>query len=359
MRLAPRAAAHPFPSLPPRPPQPTCGGGSKTTATPSARGEGREVLALGRCHRAGFAGGGWERERGGAEPGGGSPGPAAAGLPVPRPVAPRWGGGEAGLRPGEAGLAAMRAGGRSAAGWGRGIGPPPPRLGGSPAPAAGTAGCLGPVPGWVLRLRSARRAGCAPSGERLRAGEKATDGESRCQLPSARTPFGRGGGPGAARPPRPRAAPACPAPRLAPARAGASLPVLPLSGLRSPLEGQERGSSPACAVAGLRRAGPAAPCGSRRSRGCGARRGGGGLGLFPGCACCLRQGFQRVALHMPPGKRELLISIPRNRPRDLTQRSAFKNKINPGLLSQLHWLGRCAATHSLYYTYSCYSVPKK
>lgn len=215
------------------------------------------MLALGRCHRAGFAGGGWERERGGAEPGGGSPGPAAAGLPVPRPVAPRWGGGEAGLRPGEAGLAAMRAGGRSAAGWGRGIGPPPPRLGGSPAPAAGTAGCLGPVPGWVLWLRSARRAGCAPSGERLRAGEKATDGESRCQLPSARTPLGGGGGPGAAQPPLPRAAPACPAPRLAPARAGASPPVLPLSGFRSPLEGQERGSSPAYAVAGLRRPGPA------------------------------------------------------------------------------------------------------
>lgn len=119
------------------------------------------MLALGRCRRAGFAGGGWERERGGAEPGGGSPGPAAAGL-CPRRAPARRGGGGAGPRPGEARRGGPRRGPAAGArrAWGRGVGPPPPRLGGSPAPAAaGTAGCLRPLPGWFsLWLRSARRA---------------------------------------------------------------------------------------------------------------------------------------------------------------------------------------------------------
>ncbi|XP_035181260.1 translation initiation factor IF-2-like [Oxyura jamaicensis] len=97
-RLAAGLAARPFPSLlpslrahPGRPAaalQPSRPGGKE-----GRREGGREVLALGRCccrrRRVGFAGGGWERGAGRGEAG--------------RPA------------------------------WGRGVGPPPPRLGGSPA----------------------------------------------------------------------------------------------------------------------------------------------------------------------------------------------------------------------------------
>lgn len=152
--------------LPPRPPQPTCGG-SKTTATPSARGEGREVLTLGRCRRAGFAGGGWERARGGTEPGGGSP----ALPPRAARAAPRRAGGGGGAGRGE---------GWSAAGVGQRC-----RPGSAPAwrPARRDRRLLRPVLGWFLCLCSARRASGALPPERKGAG-----GERRCQLASTRPP---------------------------------------------------------------------------------------------------------------------------------------------------------------------------
>lgn len=102
----------------------------------------------------GFAGGGWERQRGGAEPGGDPPPPPRSSPPSPWPcrrgaarAAPRRAGEEArpgGPRRGEARRCGPERGGRGA----RGVGPPPPRLGSWPAPAAGTAGCLRPRPGW-------------------------------------------------------------------------------------------------------------------------------------------------------------------------------------------------------------------
>ncbi|XP_015479154.1 translation initiation factor IF-2-like [Parus major] len=172
-------------SLPPRPPRPTCGG-SKTTATPSARGEGREVLTLGRCRRAGFAGGGWERARGGAEPGGGSP----ALPPRAARAAPRRAGGGGGAGRGE---------GWSAAGVGQRC-----RPGSAPAwrLARRDRRLLRPVPGWFLWLRSARRAAGAlpPEGK----GPAKRAAASFCRLDPRRQRRRS--------PPSPtRAAPACPA----------------------------------------------------------------------------------------------------------------------------------------------------
>ncbi|KAM6261230.1 uncharacterized protein LJ264_006494 [Porphyrio hochstetteri] len=305
----PRSAPLPLPS---RPPRPTCGGGSKTTATPSAQGEGREVLALGRCRRAGFAGGGWERERGGAEPGGGS-----AALPprgCPRRAPSRRGGGDQ--------TKGRGAGWRA---WGRGVGPPPPRLGSSPASAAGTAGCLRPVPGCFFM--AAIRPSCLGALLRGAALRGRARGRRGAALPA---PLGGGGSPGAARPP------ALPGFAAGTGRGQVS-PLAQSSPLRAPIAAGGAGAAGACrpvrgaAGGGPARLGSARPSptspGDARGHAVAARE----AGFDPSCACCLRQSVRRGVLHVQRVGRELLISIPADRPKAFTRRNAFLKKKYPVL----------------------------
>lgn len=147
------------------------------------------MLALGRCRRAASAGGGWERQRGGA------------GLPAPRPGAT---GGEGN---GGEGRAEARAGGRAAKRgaevWAR--------L--RPAWRLARPGCLRPVPGCFVRLQSARRV------------------RQRWRLPSPRR-LSTAGGTG----------PEFGVPRDSPRLGPAPAPLAAGSGLQAPAHGQPRGS---------------------------------------------------------------------------------------------------------------------